>query len=35
LFTADAGIVAYLAGHVSEPKLDAVIGGVIALLKQN
>lgn len=35
LFTADAGIVAYRAGHVSGPKLDAVIDGVIALLKQN
>jgi hypothetical protein len=35
LFTADAGIVVYRAGHVSEPKLDAAIDGIIVLLKQN
>ena len=35
LFTADAGIVVYRAGHVSEPNLDAAIDGIIVLLKQN
>lgn len=34
LFTADAGIVVYRAGHISRAKLDEVVDRVIALLKQ-
>jgi mRNA interferase MazF len=34
LFTADAGIVVYRAGHVSEAKLDEIAGRLIAILRQ-
>jgi mRNA interferase MazF len=34
LFTADAGIVAYRAGHVTAAKLDEVISRLLEILKQ-
>lgn len=34
LFTADEGIVAYRAGHVSDVKLNEVLDRLIAILRQ-
>jgi len=34
LFTADAGIVVYRAGHVSEAKLNQAVDRLIAIIKQ-
>lgn len=34
LFTADSGIIAYRAGHVSEAKLGETVDRLIAILKQ-
>lgn len=34
LFTADAGIIAYRAGHVSDSKLNDVVDRLIAILRQ-
>lgn len=34
LFTADEGIVVYRAGHVSDTKLNEVLDGFIAILRQ-
>jgi mRNA interferase MazF len=34
LFTADAGIIAYRAGHVSEAKLNEVVGRLIGIIRQ-
>ena len=34
LFTADAGIVVYRAGHVSDPKLNEVVDRLITILRQ-
>ena len=33
LFTADAGIIVYGAGHVSDAKLEKTIGSVIEILR--
>jgi len=34
LFTADAGIIVYRAGHVSEAKLNEVVDRLIAIIRQ-
>jgi mRNA interferase MazF len=34
LFTADAGIIVYRAGHVSEAKLNEVLDRLISILRQ-
>ena len=34
LFTADAGIIVYRAGHVSEAKLNEVVDRLIAIINQ-
>jgi mRNA interferase MazF len=34
LFTADAGIIVYRAGHVSEAKLNEVVDRLISVVKQ-
>lgn len=34
LFTADAGIIVYRAGHVSEVKLNEVVGRLIGIIRQ-
>jgi mRNA interferase MazF len=34
LFTADAGIIVYRAGHVSEAKLSEVVDRLISVVKQ-
>jgi hypothetical protein len=34
LFTADAGLIVYRAGHVSEAKLGEVIALLVAIIKQ-
>jgi mRNA interferase MazF len=34
LFTADAGIIAYRAGHVTDAKLGETVDRLIAILKQ-
>lgn len=33
LFTADAGIIVYRAGHVAEAKLDEVVDRLIVIIK--
>jgi mRNA interferase MazF len=35
LFTADSGIIAYRAGHVSQAKLGETVDRLIAILKQD
>ena len=35
LFTADAGIIVYRAGHVSESKLNEVVDRLIVIIKQS